>query len=39
MSIPNKAFGGITPIMHCETEIGVKQVRPILQALDSGGAV
>ena len=39
MSMSNKALGGITPIMHCETEIGAKQVRRVLQALEYGGAV
>lgn len=39
MSKPNKALGGSTPIMLCETEIGAKQVRRVLQALEWGGAV
>lgn len=38
MSKPNKALGGGAPIMLCETEIGAKQVRRVLQALESGGA-
>ena len=38
MSMPNKALGGIAPIMLCETEIGAKQVRRILQTLEWGGA-
>lgn len=38
MSAPNKALGGLAPIMLCETEIGAKQVRRVLQALMSGGA-
>ncbi|WP_223543833.1 antitoxin Xre/MbcA/ParS toxin-binding domain-containing protein [Pseudomonas sp. BF-B-28] len=38
MSTPNKALGGIAPIMLCETEIGTKQVRRILRALEWGGA-
>jgi putative toxin-antitoxin system antitoxin component (TIGR02293 family) len=38
MSTPNKALGGTAPIMLCETEIGAKQVRRILQALEWGGA-
>ncbi|MNF67494.1 hypothetical protein D3C84_493100 [compost metagenome] len=33
MSTPNKALGGMAPIMLCETEIGAKQVRRVLQAL------
>ena len=39
MSRPNKALGGSTPIMLCETEIGAKQIRRVLQALDWGGVV
>ncbi|MDR6609053.1 antitoxin Xre/MbcA/ParS toxin-binding domain-containing protein [Pseudomonas synxantha] len=38
MSKPNKALGGVAPIMLCETEIGAKQVRRVLQALEWGGA-
>lgn len=38
MSRPNKALGSSTPIMLCETEIGAKQVRRVLQALEWGGA-
>lgn len=38
MSRPNKALGGIAPIMLCETEIGAKQVRRVLHALEWGGA-
>ncbi|WP_223434496.1 MULTISPECIES: antitoxin Xre/MbcA/ParS toxin-binding domain-containing protein [unclassified Pseudomonas] len=38
MSTPNKALGGTAPIMLCETEIGAKQVRRLLQALEWGGA-
>lgn len=38
MTTPNKALGGTAPIMLCETEIGVKPVRRILQALEWGGA-
>ncbi|UVM36389.1 DUF2384 domain-containing protein [Pseudomonas sp. B21-017] len=38
MSAPNKALCGTAPIMLCETEIGAKQVRRILQALEWGGA-
>lgn len=37
MSQPNKALGGAAPIMLCETEIGAKQVRRVLQALEWGG--
>ena len=35
---PNKALGGGTPDMLCETEIGAKQVRLVLQALKGGAA-
>ena len=38
LSAPNKALGGTAPIMLCETEIGAKQVRRVLQALEWGGA-
>jgi putative toxin-antitoxin system antitoxin component (TIGR02293 family) len=37
MSTSNYALGGTTPIMLCETEIGAKQVRRVLQALEYGG--
>jgi putative toxin-antitoxin system antitoxin component (TIGR02293 family) len=37
MSKPNKVFGGDTPVMLCETEIGAKQVSRVLQALEWGG--
>jgi putative toxin-antitoxin system antitoxin component (TIGR02293 family) len=38
MSNPNKALGGSAPIMLCDTEIGAKQVRRVLHALEYGGA-
>lgn len=38
MSKPNKALGDTAPIMLCETEIGAKQVRRVLHALEWGGA-
>lgn len=38
MSRTNRALGGQAPIMLCETEIGAKQVRRVLNALDWGGA-
>lgn len=38
MAQPNKALGGNTPAMLCETEIGAKQVRRVLQALEWGGS-
>jgi putative toxin-antitoxin system antitoxin component (TIGR02293 family) len=37
MSTSNSALGGTAPIMLCETEIGAKQVRRVLQALEWGG--
>lgn len=39
MSKPNNALGGDTPVMLCGTEIGGKQVRRVLQALEWGGTV
>lgn len=38
MSRPNGALGGQVPVMLCETEIGARQVRRVLNALDWGGA-
>lgn len=38
MARPNKALGGSTPVMLCETEAGAKQVRSVLLALEWGGA-
>ncbi|MFK9079237.1 antitoxin Xre/MbcA/ParS toxin-binding domain-containing protein [Pseudomonas neuropathica] len=38
MSTANKALGGAAPIMLCETEIGARQVRRVLHALEWGGA-
>jgi putative toxin-antitoxin system antitoxin component (TIGR02293 family) len=37
MSKPNKALGESAPILLCETEIGAKQVRRVLNALEWGG--
>lgn len=39
LSTPNSALNGTAPIMLCETEIGAKQVRRILQALEWGSVV
>ena len=39
MSKPNKALGGHKPVLLCGTEIGGKQVRRVLQALEWGGTV
>jgi len=36
MSKPNKALGGSTPILLCDTEIGARQVRRVLHALEWG---
>ena len=38
LSRPNRSLGDQAPIMLCETEIGAKQVRRVLNALDWGGA-
>jgi len=38
MSRANRSLGDQAPIMLCETEIGAKQVRRVLNALDWGGA-
>lgn len=37
LASPNEALGGETPLRHCETEIGSKQVRRILNAIEWGG--
>ncbi|WP_262380270.1 MULTISPECIES: MbcA/ParS/Xre antitoxin family protein [Pseudomonas] len=37
MTRANKALAGNAPILLCETEIGARQVRRALRALDSGG--
>lgn len=37
MAKANKALGGNSPIMLCETEIGAKQVRRVLHAMEWGG--
>jgi len=37
MATPNPALNGNPPIMHCETSIGARQVRRILNALEWGG--
>lgn len=38
MSRPNRALGGQEPVMLCETEIGARQVRRVLNAIEWGGA-
>lgn len=39
LATPNAALDGSSPLMHCETEIGARQVRRILNALEWGGVV
>ncbi|MBP6018104.1 MAG: DUF2384 domain-containing protein [Burkholderiaceae bacterium] len=39
MATPNDALSGDSPVMLCETEIGAKQVRRVLNALEWGGVV
>ncbi|MCY1296365.1 putative toxin-antitoxin system antitoxin component [compost metagenome] len=37
MTTPNQALGGLSPVESCDTEIGAKQVRRILHAIEWGG--
>jgi putative toxin-antitoxin system antitoxin component (TIGR02293 family) len=37
LSTPNHALGGQAPVLHCDTEIGARQVRRILRAIEWGG--
>lgn len=37
MSSPNDALGGETPLSLCETELGARQVRRVLHAIEWGG--
>lgn len=37
LSRPNDALGGQSPIMLCDTDIGAKQVRRVLLAMEWGG--
>ena len=39
MSTPNDSLGGVTPLSLCETELGARQVRRVLNAIEWGGAV
>lgn len=39
VTTPNKALEGDAPLQHCDTEIGARQVRRILNALEWGGVV
>lgn len=34
---PNRSLDGKAPILLCETEMGAKQVRRVLYALEAGG--
>lgn len=38
MSVPNQSLGNAIPLMLCSTELGAKQVRRVLHALEWGGA-
>ncbi|MGV8842887.1 MAG: type II toxin-antitoxin system Xre/ParS family antitoxin [Pseudomonas sp.] len=37
MSAPNDALGGKSPLSLCETELGARQVRRVLHAIEWGG--
>jgi len=39
MATPNDSLGGETPLSLCETELGARQVRRVLHAIEWGGAV
>jgi len=39
MATPNDSLGGQTPLSLCETELGARQVRRVLHAIEWGGAV
>ncbi|WP_413043863.1 antitoxin Xre/MbcA/ParS toxin-binding domain-containing protein [Pseudomonas sp. YJ42] len=39
MVTPNDSLGGETPLSLCETELGARQVRRVLHAIEWGGAV
>ena len=38
LSTPNDALGGVNPITLCDTELGARQVRRILRAIEWGHA-
>jgi putative toxin-antitoxin system antitoxin component (TIGR02293 family) len=38
MSSPNSALGGDTPLLLCDTEIGARQVRRVLHAIEWGNS-
>jgi putative toxin-antitoxin system antitoxin component (TIGR02293 family) len=39
LATPNDSLGGQTPLSLCETELGARQVRRVLHAIEWGGAV
>lgn len=39
LAAPNEALRGTSPLLHCDTEIGARQVRRILHAMEWGGVV
>ncbi|MEW6175651.1 type II RES/Xre toxin-antitoxin system antitoxin [Stutzerimonas stutzeri] len=39
MATPNDSLGGRTPLSLCETELGARQVRRVLHAIEWGGVV
>lgn len=39
MSTPNDALGGVTPLSLCGTELGARQLRRVLHAIEWGSAV
>lgn len=39
MATPNDSLGGRTPLSLCETELGARQVRRVLYAIEWGGVV
>lgn len=39
MATPNDSLGAQTPLSLCETELGARQVRRVLHAIEWGGAV
>ncbi len=39
MSTPNDSLGGVTPLSLCGTELGARQVRRVLHAIEWGSAV
>jgi putative toxin-antitoxin system antitoxin component (TIGR02293 family) len=39
MIAPNRALNGLTPLALCETDIGARQARRVLSALQHGAVV